>query len=360
MKILYGVQGTGNGHIARARVMAKALAQRDEVEVDFLFSGREQSKYFDMEVFGDYQTLSGLTFVTEKGAVNQWKTLRSAKIRQFFKDIRQLDVRSYDLVLNDFEPVSAWAAKNQDVSCISVSHQAAFSYPVPKTGANFIDNLLTRYFAPSDIQLGVHWYHFGHSIMPPFIEEQLDVTPSNQHIVVYLPFEDLDEIAALLTQFKDTAFLCFHPEIRTETIDKNIHWQPTSKPKFQHALKHCNGVIANGGFELSSECLQLGKKLLIKPLKGQYEQSSNVLTLEKLGLCSSMSNLAPDAIKAWLDKTPPDPVTFPDKPDIFIDWILNEDWYDTRSICEQLWKQVVFPPAVKQKLSTLASGYAIN
>ncbi|MBP7664242.1 MAG: glycosyltransferase, partial [Shewanella sp.] len=39
MRILYGVQGTGNGHLSRARVMAKALMKQD-IEVDFLFSGR--------------------------------------------------------------------------------------------------------------------------------------------------------------------------------------------------------------------------------------------------------------------------------------------------------------------------------
>jgi UDP:flavonoid glycosyltransferase YjiC (YdhE family) len=37
MKILYGVQGTGNGHISRARLMADAFSRRNDVEVDYLF-----------------------------------------------------------------------------------------------------------------------------------------------------------------------------------------------------------------------------------------------------------------------------------------------------------------------------------
>ncbi|WP_275451435.1 glycosyltransferase family protein, partial [Photobacterium sanctipauli] len=60
MKILYGVQGTGNGHISRAREMARALASQG-AEVDYLFSGRPADQYFDMEGFGDYQTRRGLT-----------------------------------------------------------------------------------------------------------------------------------------------------------------------------------------------------------------------------------------------------------------------------------------------------------
>ena len=65
MKLLYGVQGTGNGHIARARIMAAALSQRSDIDVDFVFTGRAPDKYFDMDVFGQYQTLTGLSFVTK-------------------------------------------------------------------------------------------------------------------------------------------------------------------------------------------------------------------------------------------------------------------------------------------------------
>ena len=46
MKILYGIQGTGNGHVTRARVMANAFKQMG-VEVDYVFSGRAQQNYFD-------------------------------------------------------------------------------------------------------------------------------------------------------------------------------------------------------------------------------------------------------------------------------------------------------------------------
>ena len=109
MNILYGVQGTGNGHIARARVMAKAFSKRDDIKVDYLFSGREVSKYFDMDIFGDFKTRNGLTFVTANGEVSKWQTIKQARIGEFVSDIKSLDVSQYDLVLNDFEPVSAWA-----------------------------------------------------------------------------------------------------------------------------------------------------------------------------------------------------------------------------------------------------------
>ena len=44
MHILYGVQGTGNGHISRANAMAQALARYPDVKVTWLLSGRERAR----------------------------------------------------------------------------------------------------------------------------------------------------------------------------------------------------------------------------------------------------------------------------------------------------------------------------
>lgn len=125
MKILYGVQGTGNGHISRAREMARAFATLGG-DVDFLFSGRPDNRYFDMDCFGDFQTCRGLTFVTENGEVNRRKTLTGNHLARFARDVRHLDVSGYDVVLNDFEPVSAWAAKAQKVHSIGISTRMLF------------------------------------------------------------------------------------------------------------------------------------------------------------------------------------------------------------------------------------------
>ena len=58
MKILYGVQGTGNGHLTRSRVMAEHL-KNSELDVTYLISGREKSELFAMEPFGDFEHRAG-------------------------------------------------------------------------------------------------------------------------------------------------------------------------------------------------------------------------------------------------------------------------------------------------------------
>ncbi len=353
MKICYGVQGTGNGHIARARIMAQAFALRDDVTVDFYFSGRDADAYFDMEVFGEYRTFRGLTFFTHKGRVDPWKTVSQNSPIQAYRDIKQLDLSQYDLVLNDFEPITAWTAKRQGIKSISISHQAAFQYPVPQSEKGFIDQLIMKYFAPCDMSLGVHWYHFGSPIIPPFIHEEPIIRPNRESVVVYLPFEDLAEVIDVLQPISEQDFVVFHPDIKEASKQANVSLQPLSKPNFKYALQHCAGVIGNGGFELSSESLRLGKKLLLKPLEGQFEQSSNIVTLKALGLCEDMGILSSETIEDWLSLKDNPIIAYPKTPEVLVNWLLAQDYNDTQTLCQALWKQVTFPADVLKRAREL-------
>ena len=354
MKILYGVQGTGNGHISRARIMARAFAKRDDVQVDYLFSGREPERYFDMELFGQFRTLHGLSFVTERGEISHFKSIKGAKLLQLYKDIRQLDLSGYDLILNDFEPITAWAARYQNKPSISISHQAAFSENIPQTGNGLIERTILKYYAPTEFKLGVHWYHFGFNILPPFIEQSPKNTSNQNYYLVYLPFEAEDEIKMMLEPLSEHNFICFHPSVSKANVSENISWFPLGQSAFHKYLNGCTGVITNCGFELTSECLQLGKSLLVKPLGGQFEQLSNAMTLDKLGLCQTMLELSTEAIESWLESASKTYVEFPQDPHELIEWILERKWHQTTELCKSLWEKVIFPPEVKRRLTSMA------
>jgi uncharacterized protein (TIGR00661 family) len=322
--------------------MAMAFKSRD-ISVDFLFSGREPSKYFSMACFGDYQTRSGLTFVSENGKVNYLKTARNSHILQLYRDIEQLDLSSYDLVINDFEPITSWAAKKQKKPCIGLSHQNAFRFPVPLKGATWLDKQIIHRFAPSDYPIGLHWYHFDQPILPPIVHTSREQIENTRFILVYLPFEQLESISELLFRFTNHQFICYHPNITELELVENIEWRPLNHQTFQHELHQCSGVIANGGFELPSEAMSLGKKLLLKPLDGQFEQQSNVATLEMLGLASSMDHLDPSAVRRWLDEQQADRVVYPDVAQAVCDWIISGDWGNHNELSQRLWRQVDFP-----------------
>lgn len=348
MRILYGVQGTGNGHITRARVMSAALANHPELHVDYLFSGRPHDEYFDMQPFGNFRSNAGLSFTTRNGKVDIFDTLKNARIMQFFNDVRHLDLSGYDLVLNDFEPVSAWAAKLQGKRSIGLSHQSAFRYAVPKAGQDLNSKIVMKTFAPCQEHMGVHWHSFGFPILPPIINVAIKQKSIDaDKVVVYLPFESLERVNQILMEFTQQRFFIYHPEVGTDEDRGHIRLRKLDRSGFEHDLASASSVIANGGFELPSEALFLGKKLLVKPLVGQFEQESNVATLAQMNLASVMASLDRDKIDAWLRMPAANPINFPNVAESLCHWLSKGATESIDLLSSQLWSQVRFPDYAK-------------
>ena len=342
MKILYGVQGTGNGHITRARAMASALQERD-VDVQFLVSGRPKVKLFDMEPFGDYWWREGLTFHSRNGRVVLSETVIKSRPMQLAQDIRELDVSEFDLIVTDYEPITAWAGKLAGIKTLGLGHQYAFSQNVPQAKGTMIDRLVLQSFAPADLELGLHWHHFGTPILPPIAPVHECTGPSNRDfILVYLPFESRREITQMLKQFPDTSFIIYHPEAEPYRV-KNLSWRKPSRTSFPTDLSACRGVICNAGFELASESLQLGKKLLVKPMAKQVEQYSNALALESLGWGSSMNRLDASAVGKWLESGDGIQVSYPDTAGMVADFIERGANGDPWQLVHRLWAQTELP-----------------
>lgn len=354
MRILYGIQGTGNGHISRGRLMAEALQQQG-AEVDYLFSGRNTDAYFDMDIFGNYQACSGLSFATKKGKVDLLTTLISNKPRQFFNDVKSLQIDDYDLIVSDFEPVTAWAAKQSKRHTLGISHQASFRYGIPQAKSNHVARMTMKHFAPVHQSIGLHWYHFGYPILPPIIEK-LTPTNSKKQILVYLPFEAPHEIFSLLSRFKNYEFICFHPETKEITMQQHVTFYPLGRQAFVDVLKGAEGVICNAGFELASEALTLGKRLLLKPLHGQYEQASNALTLEMLGLGLVMETLNSSMVERWLESPSPGKVVYPNVAQALAKWLVSKNKEHITDLSSRLWRQTMFPEPVMEQIHELGMG----
>ncbi len=336
MRILYGIQGTGNGHLTRARAIAEALKQQP-VEVDYLVSGRPREQLQSMAVFGDYAWREGLTFVTAKGRISTARTLLNASLRRLWRDVRGLDLSGYDLVISDFEPVTAWAARLQGVECLALSHQAAFNYAVPKRGYNLSARVLMKLFAPAQLHVGLHWYHFNQPILPPVIDTHAHAhAPTAGKYVVYLPFESIEQVRALLAPFSEQQFYCYHPAA-TQVDEGHLHWRALSKEGFAHDLAEAEGVIANSGFELPSEALFLGKKLLVKPLAKQFEQESNAQTLDQLKLAEVMWQLDGGVVERFLHRPPATPIPYPDVAAAIAEWLAQGRRLPLEQLAEQLW-----------------------
>lgn len=336
MKILYGVQATGNGHISRARAMGKYLAQHN-VEVDYLFSGREASQFFDMQQFGNYQLKRGVTFISQAGKVDYWQSFRQASVSQLLRDIRELDVSRYDLVLTDFEPVTAHAARRAKKHSVAVGHQYAFLHKIPQRDNNVITAQIFKHFAPAQQQLGLHWHHFDQPILPPIIDEEAhDIAVNPTQVLVYLPFEDQQQVLQWLKPLTDFSFCVYGPGLSQDT-QGHIKTHPPALQPFKADLASCRFVLSNAGFELISEALQLKKQIMVKPLHGQMEQQSNALALTRLNLASATQQLTTKLIAHWLNSTARhNSVQYPNVAKAICQWLL-QDSQDANALIKSLW-----------------------
>ena len=285
MKALYAVQATGNGHISRAKEIIPCL--RTNIEVDVLLSGTSS----EIELgFPIRFRLKGLSFEFGKnGGINIFKSIFKLNFWQFFKDLKRLPLKEYDFVINDFEPVSAWACVIKKKHCIALSHQySLLNNKAPKPIKNSkLSNLILRYYAPSSIGYGFHFKPYTSNTYLPIIKKEFKnvFSPIKKNFfVVYLPAFDDNKIIGVLSKIHKTNWVVFSKHTKKKYKVDNIKIRPVSNKSFNRKLMNCRGVLCGAGFETPSEALFLKKKLLVIPMKNQYEQQCNAMALKEIGV----------------------------------------------------------------------------
>ena len=107
-------------------------------------------------------------------------------------------VKDYDLIINDFEPVSAWACKLRGVKCFSLSRQFALrnNKHITNKKTKFLQNLILRYFAPSEHGIGFDYNKDISNNFYPIIKSELKNVKINEenHFTVYLPSYSINNI----------------------------------------------------------------------------------------------------------------------------------------------------------------------
>jgi uncharacterized protein (TIGR00661 family) len=137
---------------------------------------------------------------------------------------------------------------------------------------------------------------------------------SEGHYTVYLPSYDDNTLIQELSVFKNIHWHVFSKHC-TEAFDfENIRVQKINNKEFVDSMAKSTGVLCGAGFETPAEALFMNKKLLVIPMKGQYEQQCNAAFLASLGVpvVSSLSKVNRPEINAWLHSDNKVLVDYPD------------------------------------------------
>lgn len=284
MKILYGIQGTGHGHISRARELLPELCRY--ANIDLLISGYNCKLTLQSDIRYRKHGIS-MTYDSQ-GGISILETLRSLRPIRFITDIQSIPVEEYDLVISDYEPVTAWAAKTANVPSLALSHQAAFlsqATPRPETRSALAEAIL-QYFAPTDYAIGFHFKAYDSFIEPPIIRSEIqNLSPIQaNHITVYLPAFDPSLLTAIFHKLDHCEWHIFSPGCNKYRKSKNVQMHPVSNKIFLESFESCKGVITSAGFEMCAEAMYLGKKLLTIPIRNQYEQVCNAAAMKELDI----------------------------------------------------------------------------
>lgn len=325
MKILYAIQGTGNGHLSRSMDVIPCLMQH--AQVDILVSGIESDLILPFPI--KYK-LRGLSFIFGRnGGVDLWKTLVKSNIQKLVREIKELPVENYNLVINDFEPVSAWACYTRNIPCIGLSHQAAvLAEETPKAEVtDMIGKLILKNYAPNTIQYGFHFKPYAKDIFTPVIRSQVrdQIVEHGDYYTVYLPAYDDRRLVSKLSQFKNVKWDVFSKHNKKPFASRNVSIQPIHNDKFVKSMAGSAGVLCGAGFETPAEALFMNKKLLVIPMKNQYEQQLNAAALKDMGVpvIKSLKDKYDMVIASWIENERRVAVNYPDRTKEIIDQIIQ-------------------------------------
>jgi uncharacterized protein (TIGR00661 family) len=297
VKILYGIQLTGNGHITRSIKLIKSLQDKG-FSVDIITSGSNSQLQLPFKVKKQFKGLS--FFYNKNGGIDWIKTILSLKIVQFLKDLNY-DVSSYDIVISDFEPVSAWSAKRYNIKSIGIGNQYSFiSQNVPRPTKDIFSELFIKYFAKCKYNIGINYEEYDNFITLPIISDSLlnKKVTDNGFYLIYLPSMSSNYILDEIKKYGNEKWKVYSPDVKEDIIDGIIELKKLDKDNFSNDLLSCTGVITASGFSTTSEALVLGKKLWSIPIKGQYEQLCNAVALKKIGVLTD--DLKEDSIYNWI------------------------------------------------------------
>jgi uncharacterized protein (TIGR00661 family) len=324
-RILYGVAGEGFGHCSRAHLIGQHLLDTGH-DVRFAGFGKVPSALGPL--FKDrVHRIEGLSFAYRNGRISQWRTF-TQNLAAFPRIVREnrrllrssLEGFAPDVVMTDFEPFSAWWARMNHVPLISVDNEHVLTrcrleHATGQILSRWIAQaIIHAYVIRPDATVVLNFFRApvrGRStvLAPPVVRMEVTrLRPSQgDFLLVYVSTgQGREGLQEVLDRFPGHRFRVYGYD---EDVERgHCLYRRISSEGFLMDLAASRGVIASAGFSLLSECMALGKRMLLVPVAGQYEQRLNARYAEQLGLGVWCSRLTPASLSrflSWLDHPAP-------------------------------------------------------
>ena len=294
MKILFGVQTEGNGHITQC-IATKQYLQSQGIEVTTAFAAKKKrglSKYFTDEFnVIDYD---GFDFVFDNvGRVVIWKTIVKNTfelprlIVSFIKICSIIQKEKPDAIFNYYEPlVGLTALFFKNIKYVSFGHQYAMDSVIyPRINGYIVQKLflsiINKITSIRAKIVALSYYEFNDTTMivsPPILRaESYSISDKKEDFVlVYLMNEDmLPQLISQAKKYPDINIQCFTKLTKQYDELPNLKLFNLDGKLFQEKMKVCKSVVCSGGFETSAEAIYQNKPLLMIPMPNHYEQHVN-------------------------------------------------------------------------------------
>lgn len=293
-RILYGVMGDALGHVNRALIVAEEMPQHE-----FLFVGGGKvhglsDRGYPVEDVPMPSTFYRNNRVDVLATVgNAVRVLRDRKrvIKRVAEVITGFDP---DLIITDYEYFTPLACRSVGRISVSLDHQHVVThcrYPVPKEerfSRLMTSQSIKRLYSRADRFLVSSFFRVPPAnpqtteIFPPIIRRAVVEQRSTEsdHVLVYQTSPTFERLFGMLEEMPHR-FIIYGFGKRPSR--RNLIFKGHSTHGFLHDLAACRYVITNGGHNVVSEALYLGKPVFSFPIANAYEQFLNAYFLARLG-----------------------------------------------------------------------------
>jgi uncharacterized protein (TIGR00661 family) len=184
-----------------------------------------------------------------------------------------------------------------------------------------------KYYAPCTHHIGFHFKAYDDFIYTPVIRSEIrNLSPKNGgYYTVYLPAIDDKVLTKYLQALPKTQWEVFSKHQKIPYQFGNVKVRPISNELFNNSLENCEGLLTGGGFEGPAEALYLGKKLMLIPMKKQFEQGCNAEAARLLGavVVKNIDEHFVDLLEKWVTGPQKIKLDFPDQTAQIIDNLIR-------------------------------------